>query len=151
MTIKEYTREELAAQPIGHWSGEAHRAVVGRLRAELAVEELTQPHWWTLNHVAGAPGTWDRARLTERLRPFDDLGIDFEAVYDDLFARGWMREEAGRLTLTAEGEAGRIRAAERNRRAHEQMHAGIAAEEYAAAVDVLRRMVANLGGAGDLP
>ncbi|MFI0792667.1 hypothetical protein ACH4OY_08210 [Micromonospora rubida] len=53
--VKKYSQEELAAQPIGWWSGETYRRVVGGLRAELAVEQLTQPHWWTLNHVAGAP------------------------------------------------------------------------------------------------
>ncbi|MEV6673629.1 hypothetical protein [Streptomyces sp. NPDC051162] len=68
-----------------------------------------------------------------------------------MFARGWLKEEAGRLSLTAEGEAGLRRAAERNGRAHEQMRAGVGEREYAAAVDVLRRVVANLGGDSDLP
>ncbi|WP_431044150.1 MarR family winged helix-turn-helix transcriptional regulator [Streptomyces sp. P1-3] len=151
MDIKEYAQEELAAQPIGYWSAEASRAVVGSLRAQLAVEQLTQPHWWTLNHVAGAPGTWSRAALAEKLVRFDDLGIDFGGVFDDLVARGWMTEEGGTLTLTEAGEAGRLRARERNVRVHEQMHQGIATEEYVAALNVLRRMIANLGGDSDLP
>ncbi|MBQ0905769.1 MarR family transcriptional regulator [Micromonospora sp. U21] len=151
MTTKEYTQEELAAQPIGYWSGEAYRAVVGRIRAELAVEQLTQPHWWTLNHVAGAAGRWSRTQLAERLAPFDDLGIDFEEVFDDLVARGWMSEQAGTLSLTEAGEAGRLRAKERNSQAHEQMHQGIATDDYVAALNVLRRMIANLGGNSDLP
>src|SRR5690348_13770832 len=105
--MKEYTQEQLASQPIGYWSGEAYRRVVGRIRAELAAEDLTQPHWWTLNHVAGSPGTWTRVKLAEKLAPFDDLGIDFAGVFDDLITRGWMREDAGTLTLTEAGEAGR--------------------------------------------
>ncbi|MEU4333289.1 MarR family transcriptional regulator [Micromonospora lupini] len=149
--IKEYTREELAAQPIGYWSGTAYRTVVGRIRAELAVEQLTQPHWWTLNHVAGAPGKWSRAQLTERLAPFDDLGIDFEEVIDDLVARGWMTEQAGALSLTEAGEAGRLRAKERSAQAHEQTHQGITTDEYVTALNVLRRMISNLGGNSDLP
>ncbi|GKQ41411.1 hypothetical protein ALMP_79280 [Streptomyces sp. A012304] len=64
VTLREYSREELAAQPIGSWTGEAYRQVVGALRAQLAVEDLTQPHWWTLNHVAGEPGKWTRAMLS---------------------------------------------------------------------------------------
>ncbi|WP_242426830.1 MULTISPECIES: hypothetical protein [unclassified Streptomyces] len=103
MTMKEYSQEELASQPIGYWSGEACRRVVGRIRAELAVEDLTQPHWWTLNHVAGTPGAWSRAKLAERLVTFDDLGIDFDGVFDDLVTRGWMKEDAGTLTLTEAG------------------------------------------------
>ena len=151
MAIKEYPPEVVAAQPIGAWSGEAYRRVVGALRAQLAVENLTQPHWWTLNHVAGDPGKWTRATLIQRLAPYDDLGIDFDGVFDDLVARGWMTEDAGTMTLTEAGEAGRIRARERNLRVHEQTHEGIATADYVTTINVLRRMVANLGGDGDLP
>jgi hypothetical protein len=151
VVLKEYSQDKLASQPIGYWSGEAFRRVVGRIRAELAVEDLTQPHWWTLNHVAGSSGTWSRADLAERLARFDDLGIDFDEVFNGLIARGWMKESGGTLTLTETGEAGRLRAKARNVRAHEQMHEGIGTAEYIAALNVLRRMIANLGGNGDLP
>ncbi|MEO3787757.1 MarR family transcriptional regulator [Actinocorallia sp. B10E7] len=149
--MKEYSQERLAAQPVGYWSGEAYRLVVGRIRADLAVENLTQPHWWTLNHVAGAPGVWSRSKLTEKLAPFDDLGIDFNAVFDDLVTRGWLREDADALTLTEAGEAGRLRAKDRSARALEQMHEGIDKADYVTALNVLRRMIANLGGDSDLP
>ncbi|MFC8722363.1 MarR family transcriptional regulator [Kitasatospora sp. NPDC057198] len=151
VTLKEYPPEQLAAQPIGAWTGTAGRLVVGALREQLAVEGLTQPHWWTLNHAAGAPGRWTRAELTERLAPWDDQGTDFDAVYDDLAARGWLVEEAGRMTLTEQGEAGRLRARERNLRVHRQAHEGIDTADFVTAVNVLRRIVANLGGNGDLP
>ncbi|MFG2603254.1 MarR family transcriptional regulator [Streptomyces sp. NPDC048514] len=151
MTIREYSHEELAAQPIGAWSGAAYRQVVGALRAQLAVEDLTQPHWWTLNHVAGEPGRWSRATLTERLSTYDDLGIDFDGVFDDLLARGWIVEESGVMTSTEAGEAGRLRARERNLSVHEQMHEGVDPADFVTTINVLRRMVANLGGDGDLP
>ncbi|MBT2420043.1 MarR family transcriptional regulator [Streptomyces sp. ISL-22] len=151
MALKEYTHDELAAQPIGAWSGEAYRRVVGALRAQLAVEGLTQPHWWTLNHVAGDPGRWTRATLTERLAVYEDLGIDFDGVFDDLAARGWLTEDGGAMTLTEAGEAGRLRARERNLRVHRQMHEGVDTADFVTTVNVLRRMVANLGGNGDLP
>ncbi|MFI6106726.1 MarR family transcriptional regulator [Streptomyces sp. NPDC051310] len=151
MTLKEYSHEVLAAQPIGAWSGEAYRRVVGALRAQLAVEDLTQPHWWTLNHVAGDPGRWTRTALTERLKRYDDLGIDFNGVYDDLVARGWLEEGSGGMTLTEAGEAGRLRARERNMRVHRQVHAGVDTADFVTTINVLRRMVANLGGDGDLP
>jgi hypothetical protein len=151
MAIKEYSHEELAAQPIGAWSGEAYRRAVGALRAQLAVEDLTQPHWWTLNHVAGEPGMWSRATLIERLATYDDLGIEFDGVFDDLLARGWVVEESGVMTLTEAGEAGRLRARERNLRVHEQMHEGVDPADFVTTINVLRRMVANLGGNGNLP
>ncbi|MGW0742744.1 MarR family transcriptional regulator [Streptomyces sp. NPDC002817] len=151
MAIKEYSQEELAAQPIGAWSGEVYRRVVGGIRAQLAVENLTQPHWWTLNHAAGDPGRWTRAALVERLTRYDDQGIDFDGVFDDLVARGWLTEEPDGMRLTEAGEAGRVRARERNLRIHERTHDGIEPADYAVTVDVLRRMVANLGGEGNLP
>lgn len=149
--LKTYSHEELAAQPIGFWSSEAGRRMVGALREQLAVEDLTQPHWWTLNHVAGKPGTWTRATLTERLTAYDDLGTDFDGVYDDLVACGWMTEDAGGMTLTEEGEAGRLRARERNLRVHERAHQGVDPADFVTTINVLRRMVANLGGNGNLP
>lgn len=151
MIMQEYSNEQLAAQPIGYWSGAAHRAVIGRIQSELAVEELTQPHWWTLNHVAGSPGGWSRTRLADRLGPFADPGTEFNPVFDDLIARGWMTEEPESFTLTNAGEAGRLRAKTRLDQAHKQIHDGIKADEYAAALNVLRRMIANLGGNSDLP
>ncbi|MGY3338093.1 hypothetical protein ACVW0K_004192 [Streptomyces filamentosus] len=166
VTLKEYPRDVLAAQPIGAWTGLAQRLVVGALREQLAVEGLTQPHWWTLNHAAGAPGRWTRAALVERLTPWDDQGTDFDAVFDDLVDRGWLTEgsgedaregveegsvKAGGMTLTPEGEAGRLRAAERNAGVHRKVHEGVDADDFATTVDVLRRIVANMGGDGDLP
>ncbi|MFH8516166.1 hypothetical protein ACH4CE_13810 [Streptomyces gelaticus] len=44
VTLKEYSWEEPAVQVVGAWTGEACRPVVGALRAQLAVEDLTQPH-----------------------------------------------------------------------------------------------------------
>ncbi|MEV0932075.1 MarR family transcriptional regulator [Streptomyces phaeochromogenes] len=147
-----YPPQQLAAQPIGYWTGAAYREVVGRIRMELATESLTQPHWWILNHVAAAPSHWTRAKLTTKLTRYDDQGIDFDEVFADLASRGWLTEDAtGALTLTEAGEAGRLRAKERNLRAHEQTHAGITEEEYVATLDVLRRVIANLGGDSDLP
>ncbi|MFC8078455.1 MarR family transcriptional regulator [Streptomyces sp. NPDC057307] len=151
MTVQEYTTEQLATQPIGYWSGATMRHVVGGIRAELAVEHLTQPHWWTLNQVAGAPGAWGRARLTDQLAPFDDQDTDFEAVYGDLIARGWLTERSGTFVLTEAGEAGRLRAKARLTAVNERVHQGITPREYAAALNVLRRMIDNLGGDSDLP
>ncbi|NYV72799.1 MarR family transcriptional regulator [Streptomyces sp. UH6] len=151
VTLRDYSQKELAAQPIGAWTGVACRLVVGALREQLAVEDLTQPHWWTLNHVAGEPGKWTRAALIERLAKWDDLGIDFNGVFDDLVDRGWLAEDAGFMTLTEEGEGGRVRAKERNLRVHQQVHEGIDTADFVTTINVLRRMVANLGGNGNLP
>ncbi|MFF5569287.1 MarR family transcriptional regulator [Streptomyces luteogriseus] len=150
--LREYSHEDLAAQPIGAWTGQAYRSVVGAIRAQLAVEGLTQPHWWTLNHASGAPGRWTRANLTTRLTPYDDQATDFDQVYDDLTTRGWLTEdETGAMTLTEEGEAALLRARERNLQVHRRTHEGISQADFITTINVLRRMVANLGGNGNLP
>ncbi|MFE3072412.1 MarR family transcriptional regulator [Streptomyces sp. NPDC059247] len=151
VTLREYSQEELAAQPVAAWTGQASRLVVGAIRAQLAVEDLTQPHWWTLNHVAATPGRWTRATLIERLAKWDDLGIDFNGVFDDLVARGWLTEDAGLMTLSEAGEDGRVRARERHARVLQQVHEGIGTADFVTTINVLRRMVANLGGDGNLP
>lgn len=150
--LQEYSHEELAAQPIGAWTGLAYRGVVGAIRAQLAVENLTQPHWWTLNHASDAPGKWTRATLTTRLTPYDDQATDFDEVYDDLTARGWLTEGAtGAMTLTEEGEAALLRARDRNLQVHHATHQGVSPADFVTTINVLRRMVANLGGNGNLP
>ncbi|MFD7787435.1 MarR family transcriptional regulator [Streptomyces nojiriensis] len=151
MTTNEYSQQQLAAQPIGHWAREAANLVIGGLRTALAEEHLTQPHWWTLNHIAGAPGEWTREALTAKLTPYDDQHTDFEAVYADLTTRGWLTETDHRLTLTEAGEAGRLRAHTRNAKVHAAMRQGIDDATYAATINTLRHLVANLGGNGDLP
>lgn len=151
MTITEYSRDQLAAQPIGYWSGVANEIIVGGIRAALAEEGLTQPHWWILNHVASAPEQWTRVSLTAKLSPFDRQDTDFEAVYADLASRGWTAEPNGCLTLTEAGEEGRQRARVRNLKVHEQMHNGVETADYVTTLNVLRRMIANLGGNSDLP
>lgn len=151
MIMQEYSTEQLVTQPIGYWSGAVYRAVTARIRSSLDEDQLTQPHWWTLNQVAGAPGKWSREQLTDKLLPYADSGVEFAPVFDDLITRGWMTEESGSLTLSETGEAGRLRARDRNARAHELIHEGISSEEYAATLNVLRRMVANLGGDSNLP
>lgn len=148
--LKDYPADVIAAQPIGAWTGDAYRRVVGGIRAALATEDLTQPHWWTLNHAAGDPGRWTRAALTERLAPYEDLGIDFEEVYDDLVARGWLRED-GTMTLTEAGTEGLQRARERNSRVQRKTLDGIPDEDYVTTINTLRRIVANLGGDPNIP
>ncbi|GAB1823959.1 MarR family transcriptional regulator [Herbidospora sp. RD11066] len=150
MTIKEYPPEVLNGQPLGAWTGEAYRRVVGAIRSELAVEGLAQPHWWTLNHAAGAPGRWTRTELASRLAAWEDLGLDFDAVFDDLVGRGWLVDDGG-LTLTADGEAGRLRAKERLGPVLARTREGVDPDDFVTTINVLRRVVANLGGDGDLP
>ncbi|SFX60821.1 hypothetical protein OH786_01200 [Streptomyces atratus] len=55
------------------------------------------------------------------------------------------------MTSTEAGEAGRLRAREGNLRVHHQTHEGIPAADFVTTINVLRRMVADPGGNGELP
>ncbi|MCX4544190.1 MarR family transcriptional regulator [Streptomyces sp. NBC_01565] len=151
MTITQHPQDRIAAQPIGYWTRETANLVIGALRTALAEENLTQPHWWILNHIAASPDTWQRTTLTEKLAPYDDQNTDFNAVYDDLTTRNWLTETNGALTLTEAGEAGRQRAHTRNAKVHTRMREGIDDTTYAATINTLRRLTANLGGNSELP
>jgi hypothetical protein len=152
MDVRDYSTEELAAQPIGYWSGETYRTVVGRIRSDLAIESLTQPGWWILNHVEGAPGTLTTTALTQRLQPFDDQDTDFAAVFDDLAERGWLAHDGdATMTLTPAGREGLQRARARSKTTNAQALAGIPTDEFVAALNVLRRIIHNLGGNSDIP
>ncbi|MDI2132795.1 MarR family winged helix-turn-helix transcriptional regulator [Yinghuangia seranimata] len=151
MTITEYSDTALAAQPIGYWSGVAHKAVITHLRATLAKEQLGQPHWWTLNHVDGSPGAWTPEDLARRLQPFADPGVAFEPVFAELVARGWLVERGGVLDLTSAGETGLARTRERMARATARIHDGVDDADFVVTMRVLRRMIHNVGGDSDLP
>jgi hypothetical protein len=143
---------DMARQPIGYWSGQTHRTVVGRIRSDLAVEGLTQPTWWILNHVDGAPATWTPVALTGRLGRFDDQATDFAAAFDDLRHRDMLVERSdGTLELTGSGAATLGRARERSAATLTRTMAGISDHDYVAALSVLRRIIDNLGGDSDIP
>ncbi|MFI6808630.1 hypothetical protein ACIBO6_27055 [Streptomyces luteogriseus] len=94
----------------------------------------------------------DPPTLTARLIPYDDQATDFDRVYDDLNTRGWLTEDTtGGMSLTEAGEAARLRARERNLQVHDRTHEGIPQADFITTINVLRRMVANLGGNGNLP
>jgi hypothetical protein len=152
MAVSTNVPSDLARQPIGYWSGHTHRTVVGQIRSDLAIEGLIQPTWWILNHVAGAPATWTPATLTERLHVFDDQQTDFVQAFDDLTQRGLldMRPD-GSLELTESGVATLERARERSATTLARTMAGISDDEYIAALEVLRRIIGNLGGDSDIP
>ena len=93
-----------------------------------------------------------QATLIERLQPFDDQHTDFTAVFDDLATRGWIIIDGDEtMTLSAAGRAGLERARTRARAGNAEALEGISTDEYVAALNVLRRIIDNLGGNSDIP
>ncbi|MER5885497.1 MarR family winged helix-turn-helix transcriptional regulator [Streptomyces sp. NPDC001941] len=140
--------DALATQPIGYWSGLVHEAVTRHLRDSLARRDVTQPQYWVLNRLHGDPGTPSREDVVAQLTPLADGPHDMARVVDQLLYRGWLAQDGeGRLSLTDAGERARagLRAHMTDLRA--VVHEGVGDEEYAAALKVLRRMVANVEAA----
>jgi hypothetical protein len=148
-----YTRDELVKQPIGYWSGEAYRRIARALRESLARNGLSQPQWWVLNRLDDPSRVWTRSGLVDELKPFSDneQGLDVSVEIDRLIDNGLASAEADVVTMTGEGAARLGAARERNGRTHQDMRSGIDDEEYAVTIDVLRRIVGNLGGDSRLP
>ncbi|MEU3479391.1 MarR family winged helix-turn-helix transcriptional regulator [Streptomyces sp. NPDC033754] len=141
--------EALATQPIGYWSGLAHDAVTRHLRDAMARIDVTQPQYWVLNRVNGGPPAPSREEVVSQLTPLADGPHEIARVVDQLLHRGWLRaDDTLRLHLTDAGEAARVRLRDLVTELRAEVHAGISDEEYVAALKVLRRMVANVGGDG---
>jgi DNA-binding MarR family transcriptional regulator len=132
-------------RPIGFWLKLVDRLIDDAFDAALGQAGLTRRHWQVLNLLQEAPAT---AQQTDaRLAPFlDGDQPTTRPVLDDLHARGWIAwTEGQRASLT---DAGRAAYADLRRQVTQdraRLAAGITPEEYAATVDVLRRMAVNLG------
>ncbi|MFF7247281.1 MarR family winged helix-turn-helix transcriptional regulator [Embleya sp. NPDC008237] len=146
------TDAELAGQPVGYWTGLAHREVIAYIRSRQAELGLTQPQFWLLRHLStddlspdGEPRSVAdlTAAMSEYLLPGDDLAAESAA----LVARGWLAETPDHLlAATPEGEAARLRVKAIGPSVRAHIHDGISDADYATTVRVLRRMIANVAG-----
>lgn len=144
------TDDMLATQPVGYWSGLAHTVVTRHLRDVMARIDVTQPQYWVLNRVnGGSSAPPSREELVIQLTPLADGPDEMGRVVDQLVHRDWLRIDAGhRLHLTDAGEAARMRLRELVTELRAVVHGGVSDAEYVTALKVLRRMVANIEGAG---
>ncbi|MGI5525880.1 MarR family winged helix-turn-helix transcriptional regulator [Streptomyces syringium] len=136
----------VATQPIGYWSTAASKAVLQHIQSAMARLDITQPHWWVINHVSGADEGLTRDELRVRLGGFVDNGEEMVGrAADGLLARGWLTADAAerlRLTDTGREARGRIKKLVDGLRA--EIHEGIPNEEYVIALSVLQRMIRNV-------
>jgi DNA-binding MarR family transcriptional regulator len=123
-------------KPIGWWAQNLHRTLEDAWDRALAGEGATRRQWQLLNVAA-------RAGSVGELAPFLPDPAAARELVAGLVERGWVRADGDLLALTAAGTAahGALTAVVRAQRARAMR--GITTEEYAAAVDVLRRMAAN--------
>jgi hypothetical protein len=129
-------------RPIGWWLKQVDRLIEESFDRMLAGEGIGRRHWQTLNAVAGGADT--PAALGVALAPFRPGGPAPTVILDQLIARGWVQNAAGRITVTPAGSAarGRLIVAVRDHRA--RITEGVDEAEYRTTVATLQRMARNL-------
>jgi hypothetical protein len=130
-----------ADKPIGWWLKHLDRTLEDALDGALAAEGVSRRQWQLLN-LAAAEGA-----LSE-MAPFFADPTEADEPVAGLVGRGWVRRDGERIGLTEDGVAARDRLMVSVRGQRQRAMAGIEPAEYAATVDVLRRMSANMAGAG---
>lgn len=142
---------DLAAQPVGYWTGVANAEIIGFIRRQQAQLGFTQPQFWMLRHLSRNDLSADGHGMTvpelvdamkTYLRAGDDLAADAETSLD----RGWVtRDAGGRLWITEAGDAARVELKTHAPAWRERIHAGIDDADYVTTLRVLQRMMRNVG------
>jgi len=137
-----------AHRPIGFWLRLVDGLINEQFDAMVEEHGVTRRQWQILNVLAEQPATADE--LNEALKPFFSQTADESSAehLEELLESGWVSDDGGRYRLTELGSnslASLGEVADRNR---EKITAGVSADEYEAALDVLQRMARNLGWEG---
>ncbi len=134
-------------RPIGFWLKLVDRLIDESLDGMLGQAGLTRRHWQVLNLLEQAPATLHQTDT--QLAPFLDGGEPTtRPVLNDLHERGWLAwTDVGQATLTEAGRAAHTDLRQQVARGRARLTAGISSSQYAATIDVLRRMAVNLGWA----
>lgn len=131
-------------RPIGYWLKHLDRLIEDTFSRTLAGQGLTRRHWQVLNTLA--PGPASPADLTKALDPFlRDDPTEQATTAAGLIDRGWVsHDQDGRLCLTPPGQTAHQQTQQQVQQTRGLMFHGIRADEYAAVIDILTRMAANL-------
>jgi DNA-binding MarR family transcriptional regulator len=131
-------------RPIGYWLKHLDRLIEDTFSRGLAGQGLTRQHWQVLNTLVGGPAT--PAGLTKALDPFlRDNPAGQATTEADLIDRGWVSHDRdGRLRLTPHGQTAHQQTQKQVQQTRALMLRGVRADEYAAVIDILTRMAANL-------
>jgi DNA-binding MarR family transcriptional regulator len=134
-------------RPIGFWLKLVDRLIDEGFDAVLGEGGLTRRHWQVLNLLQAESATVQQTDTV--LAPFLSGGeTTTRPVFDNLYARGWVAWTDDRhAALTEAGAAEHAELLRKVSRSRERLTAGITPEEYAATIEILRRMALNLGWA----
>ncbi|GAB3941042.1 MarR family winged helix-turn-helix transcriptional regulator [Kribbella albertanoniae] len=122
-------------KPIGWWLKELDGLLESSFERLLAADGLTRRQWQALNAAAGPEP------IAAALAPFLDGNAEtLAAVTEPLAVRGWLLGDE----LTPSGQAALTGLTAKVREQRRLVTAGVSNDEYAATIDVLRRMAQNL-------
>lgn len=130
-------------RPLGYWVKHLDTLLEESLDRVLARSGIRRRHWQVLNVLRNGPQT--RAQVAEAMLAFwVAASVTQTDVVDDLVRRGWAETDGDLYTLTADGEQAYSRVSLDVATLRAQVTDGFTAEEYAAVVEALARMAANL-------
>ncbi len=117
---------------------------MARTQAALADVGVSQPQWWILHQLSLHPGGMERVAMIETIGPNDTV----EAIEDALAStagHAWITDDGARVRVAQLGtEVFRRAAAVQDELQVERMQ-GITDEEFVTTIEVLQRMIANVG------
>ncbi|MGW4324644.1 MarR family winged helix-turn-helix transcriptional regulator [Nocardia sp. NPDC004573] len=130
---------------IGYWLVELDRLINERFDEDLASGGFSRRRWQVTHSLADGPQRADDIR--DALDAFWTDDAEWSTELAGLVADGLVADDAGMLSLTGKGRGAHDAAFVRIARRRAQMADGITDEQFAETLRILRRMVANLGGA----
>jgi DNA-binding MarR family transcriptional regulator len=130
-------------RPIGFWLKLVDRLIDDGFDGLLGHAGLARRHWQVLTMLQHGPATVQR--LDTSLAPFLGDRATVQPVLEELSARGWATRTGDQVALTRAGAVAQAELLAMVSEHRQRVTAGIAAEEYLATVDILRRMAGNLG------
>jgi hypothetical protein len=152
MATQHVSDAELAAQPVGYWTGLAYESIIAFIRARQAELGLTQPQFWLLRNLSKNDLSSDGEGMTipeleQAMKSYLRREDDLEAEARALLERGCLtRDDEGRWWITESGEHARVDLKQRTPEIRARIHQGIDDAYYATTVKVLQQMIRNTGG-----
>ncbi len=142
------TQRDVAKQkPIGYWLKYADEVITEHVDRVLSDNGFTRSRWQVLNIVYQA-GTITRGGVFDTMQTFISTR-QLDEIIDRFVEEGWLAKagegDGAQLALTDAGKAKRETIFKLQSEVRRRAMRGITEREYATVIDVLERMVRNLG------
>ena len=141
-------RDVTEQPPIGYWLKHADEVITEHVDRLLRNNGFTRSSWQVLNIIYRA-GTITRSGVFDTMQTFIDAP-QLEEIVEEFVQEGWLvvkrgEGDAAELVLTNAGKAQRDSVFKLQSEVRRRAMQGISEQEYATVINVLQRMVKNLG------